>query len=426
MSYIGPLCRQVLRNPAKTACGHRYCMDYIQSVSGKTATVCQMSMEEGVSTKDTTTDPDVAHKADEYRARIGCQTHVDPGMSEQQNVPREKIDGYENKGLKRKTCCLFQAVGCKYKGTREKIRKHEEESVGQHIGLLLNEITKLNPDRLPPAAANTLPRLEAEVQELRLRVAAFSNSHRLNELCDKLQGFCRTAEAHIAGVEAKSASFEHTLDAAKEMKKCSEIVAVLNSWIQLGNQLILMENQLVDVEHQLQQAGQNIQDCTARLEVMEQLTHSGVFIWRIAQLEKRLQEAVDGTTPYLDSGGFYSCKYGYKMCLRIYLNGHERAQGIHISLYFILLQGHYDTLNQWPFRKKVKLSLLNVRDQRYSIVKCCVLSHLDLALQRPAASMNAPCGFSTFVSLPELKLRFSEFVDNDEMFVSAEVDSSSL
>lgn len=52
---------------------------------------------------------------------------------------------------------------------------------------------------------------------------------------------------------------------------------------------------------------------------------------------------------------FYTSKYGYKMCLRIYLNGDGTGRGTHLSLFFVVMRGHSDALLKWPFNQKVSL-----------------------------------------------------------------------
>lgn len=42
------------------------------------------------------------------------------------------------------------------------------------------------------------------------------------------------------------------------------------------------------------------------------------------------------------------------MKLRIYLNGNEQAKGTHISLYFTLQTGDFDSLLKWPFAETVR------------------------------------------------------------------------
>lgn len=57
--------------------------------------------------------------------------------------------------------------------------------------------------------------------------------------------------------------------------------------------------------------------------------------------------------PFFCSSAFYSSKYGYKMCLRLYLNGDGTGRGTHLSLFFVVMRGKYDALLKWPFSQKV-------------------------------------------------------------------------
>lgn len=50
---------------------------------------------------------------------------------------------------------------------------------------------------------------------------------------------------------------------------------------------------------------------------------------------------------------FYSSKYGYKMCLRLYFNGDGTGRGTHLSLFFVVMRGKCDALLKWPFSQKV-------------------------------------------------------------------------
>lgn len=57
------------------------------------------------------------------------------------------------------------------------------------------------------------------------------------------------------------------------------------------------------------------------------------------------------------SAAFYTSKYGYKMCLRVYLNGDGTGRGTHLSLFFVVMKGPNDALLRWPFNQKVGLGL---------------------------------------------------------------------
>ncbi|XP_041094563.1 TNF receptor-associated factor 1-like [Polyodon spathula] len=110
------------------------------------------------------------------------------------------------------------------------------------------------------------------------------------------------------------------------------------------------------------------------------------------------------------------------MKLRIYLNGNEQAKGTHISLYFTLQTGDFDSLLKWPFAEPVRLSILSQTNREDSALHCLSPSGLLLSLQKPSVNGNMPYGLPMFVSLTELYSRLAQFVPEDTLFVKTEVE----
>ncbi|XP_069743634.1 TNF receptor-associated factor 1-like [Narcine bancroftii] len=346
-------------------------------------------------------------------------------MAEYNSRMFEKLS--EDKGFKTKTSCFFRAIGCKFKGGRAKVQKHEAESVRQHLNLLMDELANLNQKSIPanllPDTSRTLTQWEREIDRAQ---KGLQNDHQINEICKKLEEFCKLMEAAyqcVTIVETQFTALEDELATLPEkINKCSRIIATLNRQTECNDQLFTdVEDKLTILESKMHRTKQAIQVATAKRMAMEPMMHGGLFIWKIPQINKMLQEAIDGARPFLDSSEFYISSYSYKMCLRIYLNGHEDAKGTHISLYYIVLKGPYDALTQWPFKEKVKLALLNPRNRQQSILRICTASGQDPALQRPGEGMNPPHGFPMFLSLSEFNHCFSDYVDSNEIFVGAEI-----
>ena len=70
-------------------------------------------------------------------------------------------------------------------------------------------------------------------------------------------------------------------------------------------------------------------------------------------MEKREKETEFYSEPFYTSPG------GYKMCVSVYPNGHNAAQGSHVSVYLKLLEGPNDESLHWPFMGTVEFKLLN-------------------------------------------------------------------
>ena len=56
---------------------------------------------------------------------------------------------------------------------------------------------------------------------------------------------------------------------------------------------------------------------------------------------------------------FYTHPGGYKMCINVDANGYGDGRGSHVSVFTIILEGHYDNQLHWPFLGTVKVELMN-------------------------------------------------------------------
>ena len=88
---------------------------------------------------------------------------------------------------------------------------------------------------------------------------------------------------------------------------------------------------------------------------------AGQFTWRIDDIREKvmLAQGGDQNASVIYSPSFHSLEAGYKLSLCIYPAG-DNNQGF-LSLYFVILKGQFDEILQWPFQKRVYLSLLNTR-----------------------------------------------------------------
>ena len=89
---------------------------------------------------------------------------------------------------------------------------------------------------------------------------------------------------------------------------------------------------------------------------------SGQFSWRIDNIREKIKLAQGGgdeSASVMYSPSFHSLEGGYKLSLCIYPAG-DNNQG-YMSLYFVVMKGQFDEILQWPFQKRVYLSLLNTR-----------------------------------------------------------------
>ena len=105
---------------------------------------------------------------------------------------------------------------------------------------------------------------------------------------------------------------------------------------------------------------------TSQQELVEQVDanlypSAGQFTWRIDNIREKIKlaQAGDRSTSVIYSPFFYSTEAGYKLSLCIYPAGDNNQD--YLSLYFVVMKGQFDEILQWPFQKRVYLSLLNTR-----------------------------------------------------------------
>lgn len=121
---------------------------------------------------------------------------------------------------------------------------------------------------------------------------------------------------------------------------------------------------------------------------------------------------------------FYTSRYGYKMCLRIYLNGDGTGRGTHLSLFFVVMRGPHDALLRWPFNQKVTLMLLD-HNNREHVIDAFRPDVTSSSFQRPVSDMNIASGCPLFCPVSKMEAKNS-YVRDDAIFIKAIVDLTGL
>ena len=76
-----------------------------------------------------------------------------------------------------------------------------------------------------------------------------------------------------------------------------------------------------------------------RFRLLETASYDGMLIWKISDYARRKKDAMFGRTLSLFSQPFYTDRYGYKLCARVYLNGDGMGKSTHMSLYIVVMRG---------------------------------------------------------------------------------------
>uniref|UniRef100_A0A8D0AW05 TNF receptor-associated factor n=1 Tax=Sander lucioperca TaxID=283035 RepID=A0A8D0AW05_SANLU len=296
-------------------------------------------------------------------------------------IPREKYVDHIKFCSKFKAPCRFHVVGC-------------DTSVSRHFcPNLLYLHQSLRELELKMSHEKTkVAELSRRCQELELKVGTFENI--VCVLNREMERSCTTMEAY---------NRQHRLDQDK--------IEILNNKVrQLERTVSLRDLSIVEME--------------GKMREMSAATYNGIFVWKISDFTKKRQDAVAGRAPAMFSPAFYTSKYGYKMCLRIYLNGDGTGRGTHLSLFFVVMRGHSDALLKWPFNQKVTLMLLD-QNNREHIIDAFRPDVSSSSFQRPVSDMNIASGCPLFCPLSKLDSKNS-YIRDDTIFIKAIVDLTGL
>ncbi|CAF1090770.1 unnamed protein product [Rotaria sordida] len=158
----------------------------------------------------------------------------------------------------------------------------------------------------------------------------------------------------------------------------------------------------------------------------------GTIVWKIINVREKTYDAQSERQTSIYSPAFYTSTIGYKLCIRLYLNGDGTARGSHISIFLVILRGPYDALLKWPFSYRVSFCLFDQRTmietngtiQPKHIIDTFRPDINSISFQRPCSAMNIASGIPKFFPLTEFHKSENEnlYVVNDTIFIKVLID----
>ncbi|NWX49483.1 TRAF2 factor, partial [Steatornis caripensis] len=444
--YLCSNCNNILKRALQTLCGHRYCSACLSWIvrNNKNA-VCQKCKEEEPSTSSEGSllaeerafgDAAINKEISELKVHcvtLGCSwSGIMKNFEEHQSlceyalipchtgcghvVMRKKLADHLENGcvnnvtmcqkckrsfssseyqnhctpLIDKDGCRFSEVGCSFRGSKEKIKEHEKTAVGAHMLLLLQHIKQLKASVCTAAKA--------------------------------ANGFILQSELNL---ENKLHVFENIVAVLnKEVETSNLEITAFRRQSELDQNIIRgLELKIAELHRCLTQKDAGLSSLHKSLLFSEQASYDGVFLWKITDVGRKLQESVTGRTVSLYSPAFYTAKYGYKVCLRVYLNGDGTGKGTHVSLFFVVMKGDYDALLPWPFRHKVTFMLLD-QNNREHIIDAFRPDLTSASFQRPVNDMNVASGCPMFLPLSKLQSPKYAYVKEDTLFLKCIIETN--
>ena len=225
----------------------------------------------------------------------------------------------------------------------------------------------------------------------------------------------------VNNLENKTADHEVLLvESNRSIEKANRYVGNVRRLVETVQETVRrVERRIESIEHTLALRNVTLADLEEYVRQQEFSSYDGKLLWKITEFARKRNEAVSGQQVSFFSPCFYTSRYGYKMCARIYLNGDGVGRGTHISVFFVVLRGQYDAILRWPFRQKVTFMLFD-QDNVQHVIKAFRPDPNSPSFQRPRRETNIASGCPMFCSLTELNNH--AYVRDDTMFLKIKVD----
>ena len=198
-----------------------------------------------------------------------------------------------------------------------------------------------------------------------------------------------------------------------------ELVTAQNDLAVANEEIKNLKAKVDFFEQKLSTREQQLEEKDFRLSLLEAGNYDGTMIWRVGGFESRTKDARDARYTSIFSLPFYTSKYGYKMCLRLYPQGDGMGKNTHLSLFFVVMKSEYDSLLQWPFINKVTLTLIN-QTGGPDVTDTFKPDPKSSSFQRPKTEMNVASGCPRFVPLDDLHR--NGFIKEDTIFIKVKVE----
>ena len=203
------------------------------------------------------------------------------------------------------------------------------------------------------------------------------------------------------------------------MKLKTELESVFQTLEAKDGEISRLKVQMSILEKKVQTKETESEDRGFRLSLLENVSYDGTMIWKIPQFAQRMADAQSGKYASIFSLPYYTSRYGYKLCLRLYILGDGIGKGTHMSLFFVVMRGEFDNILQWPFTHKVTFRLLN-QGAGQDIVDSFLSDAMSSSFKKPKTDMNVASGCPRFVSISDVKS--GGFIADDSIFIKVKVD----
>ncbi|XP_062854552.1 TNF receptor-associated factor 1 [Trichomycterus rosablanca] len=365
------------------------------------------------------------------------QKHLCPSAKEKKQAKvekRQKENKHEN--AKSREICTFSEVGCTFKGNVEKVREHERCSSASHLQLLLAALRGLRSSvTSPPERSVQYPGLDLLLHGQN-STSLRSRTRGELEMDSGDGGVSDTAlSLHENQAELEVGQQLHALQ--QRLQIIENIIAALNHEVEKtqinvttldrhahNNRQVTehLEAKVAEQEQKLIRKDMHIASLQQSICAQRDISYDGTLLWKICNVSQKLREAASGQKSSQYSAAFYTSRYGFKVCMRLYMYGDGVGKGTHMSLFFVIIKGEYDPLLSWPFKHKVTFFLID-QSQREHVIDTFRPDLSSVSFRRPVSEMNVASGCPLFCPLAKLRSSKHAYCKDDTLFLKCVVDA---
>ncbi|KAM9613401.1 TNF receptor-associated factor 5 isoform 1-T2 [Trichechus inunguis] len=355
-----------------------------------------------------------------------------------QIIPRTEVDEHLAVCPEAEQDCPFEHYGCTVTDKRGNLKEHEHSALRDHMLLVLEKNIQL--EEQISDLYKSLEQKESKIQQLAETVKKFEKEFKqFSQLFGKNGNLLSNIQALASHIDKSAwleAQVRQLLQMANQQQTKLDLRPLVEAIDTIKQKITTLETNdqiLVVLEGQTNKHDAHINIHKAQLnkneerfKLLEGACYNGKLIWKVTDYKMKKREAVDGHTVSIFSQPFYTSRCGYRLCARAYLNGDGSGKGTHLSLYFVVMRGEFDSLLQWPFRQRVTLMLLDQSGKKNHIMETFKADPNSSSFRRPDGEMNIASGCPRFVAHSTLENAKNTYIKDDTLFLKVAVDVTDL
>ncbi|XP_062616340.1 TNF receptor-associated factor 3-like [Saccostrea cucullata] len=367
-------------------------------------------------------------------------------------IPRDQISQHQDTCPRKPRICKYASAGCTFQGLAEEVEGGMRDMLYTEVHLQQVTLQMAKIDLHSIDIRREVQEMESIRQEARQQVSeARKEIEEVRRLADDIKRLSRKFKIDVVELTERIIHAEKQVEELAQPESYKRTISDVNILRENIRRLKDRANELrtihtseqggatatatpassdlyTDIQQQVRSLGlqdARLAELDLRFQILETINYEGVLFWKITNYRRRKQEAVSGKTLSIYSSPFFTNRYGYKMCARIYLNGDGMGKGTHLSIFFVVMQGEYDALLPWPFRQKVTFLIIDQSGTRRHLSDSFKPDPSSSSFKRPLAEMNIASGCPLFVSHSILE-NSGNYIREDTLFVKVIVDTNGL